>query len=451
MRKLERRAIICLLLAGCLLLGLVLFCFRFVADGSEWASFPANKHLFADGALDSGTVYDKDGTLLLQNTGDGTYYADDSTVRKATLHVVGDVEGNISTGAETKFAGKLTGYNFINGTYSKNGDGRHLYLTVDADVCAAAYSALNGKKGCVGVYNYDNGEIICAVSSPSYDPNNPISSDMAEDDGYYINRLFSATFVPGSIFKTVTAAAAIEQLDYESWSYTCTGSSRVGNDDITCVSAHGDLDLDGALCKSCNGGFADLTLKLGTDTMEDYVDKLGLTKSYSINGIRTAKGSFTFSEENPAALGWAGVGQSEDLVNPCSMMIYMGALGNGGRVVVPQIVSGVKTTGDFPLSLYIPKWRQKLVDGSTADKLREMMRNNVVNNYGEGNFPGLNICAKSGTAEVGDGTSHSWFTGFLDDPDHPYAFVVLVEQGGSGAKVAGSVANKVLQATIENE
>ena len=411
MRKLERRAIICLLLAGCLLLGLVLFCFRFVAYGSDWASFPANKHLFADGALDSGAVYDRDGTLLLRNTEDGAIYSEDSAIRRATLHVVGDVEGNISTGAETKFAGK----------------------------------------GCVGVYNYETGKIVCAVSSPSYDPNNPVSEATAENDGYYINRLFSATFVPGSIFKTVTSAAVIDNLDYENWSYTCTGSTHIGDDDITCVSAHGEVDFESALSKSCNGAFATLTLELGADTMEDYVDQLGLTKSYSVNGIRTAKGSFTFSEENPAALGWAGVGQSEDLVNPCSMMIYMGAIGNGGRVVVPQIISSVKTSGDFPLNLYIPKPRQKLIDGNTADKLGEMMRNNVINTYGEGNFPGLQICAKSGTAEVGDGTSHSWFAGFLDDPDHPYAFIVLVEHGGSGAKVAGSVANRVLQSVIENE
>lgn len=451
MRKLERRAIICLLLAGFLFLGLILFCFRFVTDGSEWVSFPANKHIFAEGELDCGAIYDKDGTLLLQNTENGAIYNENANIRKSTLHVVGDVEGNIATGAETKFAGKVIGYNFVNGVYSKNENGRNLYLTIDADVCATAYGALDGRKGCVGVYNYENGEIVCAVSGPSYDPNSPISAEAAEDDGYYINRLFSATFVPGSIFKTVTSVAVIENLDYENWSFSCDGSSTVGDDEITCVSAHGEVDFEDALCKSCNGAFAELTLELGADTMEQTVDDLGLTKSWSINGIPTARSSFTFDESNPASLGWAGVGQSEDLVNPAAMMIYMGALGNDGRVVLPQILSGVKTSGDFPLSLYIPQWRSKLVSGETAETLTSMMRNNVVNYYGEGNFPGLAICAKSGTAEVGDGTSHAWFAGFLDDPDHPYAFIVLVEHGGGGAKVAGSVANKVLQAVVENE
>lgn len=451
MKKLERRAIICLILAGFLLLGLIVFCFRFVVVGSEWASFPANKHLFADGNLDCGAVYDREGTLLLQNTANGAIYNDDSNLRRATLHVVGDPQGNISTGAETKFAGRLTGYNFVNGTYSKNDSGRNLYLTVDADVCNTAYNALNGRKGCVGVYNYKNGRIVCAVSSPSYDPRNPVSSETADADGYYINRLFSATFVPGSIFKTVTAAAAIDHLDYNSWNFDCDGSLTMGDDEITCVSAHGQQGFYDALCNSCNGGFATLTTELGGDIMQEYVDKLGLTKSYSVNGISTVRSTFNFATENEAALGWSGVGQSEDMVNPCAMMIYMGSVANGGRVVVPQIIGKVKSANGFPLNLYLPKWRLKTVSSSTAATLKEMMRNNVVNNYGEGNFPGLNLCAKSGTAEVGDGTSHAWFTGFLDDENHPYAFIVLVENGGGGAKVAGSIANTVLQSVIENE
>jgi peptidoglycan glycosyltransferase len=182
--------------------------------------------------------------------------------------------------------------------------------------------------------------------------------------------------------------------------------------------------------------------------MRDYVNQLGLTKSYAINGITTKAGSFSFSEDHEADLAWAGIGQSEDLVNPCSMMIYMGAIANRGRVVVPQIVSSVKTAGNFPLSIYLPKPRTKLISSNTAAILKAMMRNNVVNNYGEGGLSGYNLCAKSGTAEVGDGTSHAWFVGFLDSEENPYAFVVLVERGGSGAKVAGSVANTVLQAIV---
>ena len=88
----------------------------------------------------------------------------------------------------------------------------------------------------------------------------------------------------------------------------------------------------------------------------------------------------------------------------------------------------------------------RLVEVSTAEKLKEMMSYNVVSHYGgEERFPGLRLCAKTGTAEVGDGTTHAWFTGFLDDPEHPYAFVVMIERGGGGLTVAGQVAKSVLQ------
>ena len=78
------------------------------------------------------------------------------------------------------------------------------------------------------------------------------------------------------------------------------------------------------------------------------------------------------------------------------------------------------------------------------------MANNVENNYGSSNFPGLDICAKSGTAEVGNGNQpNAWFTGFLNDDETPYAFVVLVENGGYGSEAAGAVANKVLQEVVD--
>ena len=91
-----------------------------------------------------------------------------------------------------------------------------------------------------------------------------------------------------------------------------------------------------------------------------------------------------------------------------------------------------------------------MIDSSTASSLTEMMANNVVSHYGSETFPGLDrLCAKTGTAEVGNGKSpHSWFTGFLNDPSNPYAFVVLVENGGYGIDAAGSVANQVLQAIV---
>ena len=91
-----------------------------------------------------------------------------------------------------------------------------------------------------------------------------------------------------------------------------------------------------------------------------------------------------------------------------------------------------------------------MIDKKPAGTIADMMHNNVIETYGQDRFPGMDICAKSGTAEVGaDKSPNAWFTGFLRDEATPYAFIVLVENGGGGSSVAGTVASQVLQAAVE--
>lgn len=454
MRKIERRAMLCLLLAAALSLGLVVFAFRFFLYGGKWVSFAANRHLYnSQGQLSVGRVLDRDGDLLswVDENGDRAYY-DNATVRKATLHVVGDAQGRIGSGALVAFADKLSGYHLLTGAYSPMGAGNDLYLTVDARLNYEAYTAMNGKKGAVAVYNYRTGEVLCLFSSPTFDPKAPpdIQEGDTTYDGVYLNRALSSTFVPGSVFKTVTLAAAIENIpDLFSRTFTCTGSCQVGDDVVTCPSAHGEMDIYGAFSKSCNGVFAQLAVELGPEVMAAYTEKAGLTHRYSVNGLTTAAGSFQFSGASDNQLGWAGVGQFNDLVNPMSLMIYMGAIAEGGKAAVPQLVLKTVTPLGFPSSFYFSHRTGKLIEADTAATLADMMARNVTETYGAGRFPNMDICAKSGTAEVGGGKApNSWFTGFLRNEDAPYAFAVVVEEGGSGAQTAGSIAAAVLDLLV---
>ena len=144
------------LLALILLLGLALFLVRFVLDGGDWASFAANRHLYnSQGQLSVGRVLDRDGDVLswVDESGQRRYYSN-ATVRKATLHAVGDPNGAIGTGALVAFADQLSGYNLLTGADNPFGQGNDLYLTLDARLNYIAYQALNGRKGAVGVYNY---------------------------------------------------------------------------------------------------------------------------------------------------------------------------------------------------------------------------------------------------------------------------------------------------------
>lgn len=445
MKKIEKRAIMCLLLAFVLLTGVGIFSYRYVAHGDDWASYEGNRDVYNEGDLSKGKLYDTNGTLLMQNTPDGMIFNDDASVRTALMHITGDKDNNISTGANRAFTDELIGYNLINGVYSLNNAGKDVSLTLDANICATAYEALAGRSGTVGVYNYKTGEILCMVSSPTYDPVDPPSEP---EDGVYINRFTSATFVPGSIFKLVTAAAAIENLDDAyTWEINCTGSVSYGEEyAVTDVSAHGTVDLEKALEVSCNCYFGQLAEKLGPDLLEKYTEKAGLMTSYDIDGIKTTEGTFDFPDSG-MNLAWTGIGQWEDMINPCSMMVYMGAIANGGEATHPNIVKPTTFMGK-----QIDKITTKttnMIDSTTAASLTEMMANNVVSHYGSGNFPGLSLCAKSGTAEVGDYKEpHAWFAGFLNDESNPYAFIVLVENSGYGADVAGAVANTVLQAAV---
>ena len=127
----------------------------------------------------------------------------------------------------------------------------------------------------------------------------------------------------------------------------------------------------------------------------------------------------------------------------------MGAIANGGRAAVPRLIHSSSTSYGLPTGIYFAHKSGKLIEKSTASTIADMMHNNVIETYGQDRCPGMDICAKSGTAEVGaDQTPNAWFTGFLRDEATPYAFIVLVENGGGGSSVAGTVASQVLQAAV---
>ena len=452
MRKIEKRAVICMALAILLAAGMSVFLIRYFAEGGKWASSAFNRHLYdSNGVLISGTVLDRDGDVLSSvENGHRTYY-ENETVRKATLHAVGDLYGKIGTGVLNAFADKLTGFDLVNGAFGAE-RGSNLYLTLDARYNYEAYRALGGHAGTVAVYNYKTGEILCMVSAPSYDPLN-VPKNLEENDRYkgaYLNRFLSSAFVPGSVFKTVTLTAALENLpDAETRTWNCTGSVQIGDETIICSGTHGEQDIAAAFANSCNVAFAQIAQELGADTLEKYTEQAGLTDSYSISGLPTAKGSFDFDGITDGQLGWAGVGQYHDQVNPAALMIYMGAIANGGKAAEPYLILRTESALGLPSLPHFTTRTGRLISSDTAATLADLMANNVTQTYGASRFPNMDLCAKSGTAEVGEGqTPHAWFAGFLRGEDTPYAFVVLVENGGGGSSVAGSVAAKVLDVIV---
>ncbi len=453
MKKIEQRALVCRVLALLLAAGLCLFLARYFRSAGDWASSAFNRHLYnSAGQLITGTVLDRDGDVLSWvKDGERAYY-ESETVRKATLHAVGDLQGSIGTGALNAFADRLTGYNFLNGAFGAR-RGNSLYLTIDARYNYEAYQAMKGHAGTVAVYNYKTGEILCMVSTPSYDPLH-VPGDIETDDRYrgaYLNRFLSSTFTPGSVYKTVTLAAALENIpDVESKTWSCAGSVQIGEETVVCSGTHGEQRIGDAFANSCNTAFAQIAGELGGETLKAYTREAGLMKGgYTVDGLPVAAGTFDFDGITDGELGWAGVGQHRDLVNPCALMVYMGAIAAGGRAAEPYLILRTENALGLPSLPRIHGRTGTLVSRDTAQKLTELMAANVEKTYGTRRFPNMELCAKSGTAEVGEGqTPHAWFAGFLRNEDAPYAFVVLVENGGGGNSVAGTVAGKVLDVMV---
>ena len=138
--------------------------------------------------------------------------------------------------------------------------------------------------------------------------------------------------------------------------------------------------------------------------------------------------------------------QFTTLINPCQMLMLMGAIANGGNAVTPKIVRNSTSEKLSELLGNISPLAQISIDTETASQMKKIMRSTVKNYYGDSRFPGLEMCGKTGTAEVDGKRPHAWFMGFSQKEDFPYAIVVMVENGGSASSVAIPVANKVMQA-----
>ena len=424
MKKVKRRATAALLIAALLVVGLAVYLVRLADDGGAWASY-------FSGGTPGGTILDRNGVVLYSSDEDGYSFAEDWSTRVSCYHLLGDPNGNVRTGALRQFRDRLAGYSFVEGATS----GKTISLSVDSTLNATAYSALAGRSGAVMLMDYTTGEVLCMVSSPGDDPENP-SSEPA--DGTYLNKCLSSSFTPGSVFKLVTLAAAIDNIpDLFERSLWCEGEMIVDGALLTCTGNHGSQTIEQALANSCNCAFGTLALELGPELMAEYAEKLGMTASLQLDGMDVLPGSFTKGEAGSVGLAWSGVGQYEDLVCPYAMLRYVSAIANGGSVYEPTLLGHGSLDRET-----------ELLSAETAQRIAEMMNYNVQNAYGSWVFPGLDVSAKTGTAEVGDGTSHAWMTGFLNDPAHPYAFVVILEHAGGGLANAGPVANAVLQAAV---
>jgi len=231
--------------------------------------------------------------------------------------------------------------------------------------------------------------------------------------------------------------------------FTCKGEYKYGNDVVTCEKKHGTKKLSGALTSSCNCIFAQIANLVGQENLQKYADQFEITEPVKFDGITTARGHFDVSDAAQVELAWGGIGQYTNQINPCRYMTFMGAIAGGGEAAEPHLVEKIKLGTETTYKAK-PDSTGRIMDAEIAETLQKFMRGNVTDNYGAKNFPGLTVCAKSGTSQLGGGQkSNAMFAGFVTDAEYPLAFIVVVENGGYGASTCVPILSKVLAACKE--
>lgn len=448
MNTIYKRALVLYALIGAFIIGIGIFVAGIVINGSEWASNRANRHIYSNGTIvNAGKIYDINGVELAKSSDNERVFAKGAAVRKAVLHVVGDTSGFISTGTHHIYRDVLSGYSLVEGIYNlkQTGTGNDVTLNIDSEANRIAYEALGEYDGAVAVYNYKTGQLLCSVSKPTYDIENKPDDLLTNEiyDGVFLDKVISGVYTPGSIMKIITAACAIENIsDIDSRIFECDGEYEIGNGSVICNDVHGKVNFTEAMNESCNSAFAEISAELGEAKLLATAESMGFNKQLYAKEIRLTKSRFSPSQTSKSELGWAGIGQSTTLVNPAHFLSIMGAVANGGTGYAPDRIRSVGTFSEIVGR--VPE-TAVTIKPETAMKLNEMLRSNVEDSYGDRKFRNLQMCGKTGTAQIDGEKSHSWFVGYSQRSDLPLAVVCVAEHAGHGSGVASSVSNKVMQ------
>lgn len=212
---------------------------------------------------------------------------------------------------------------------------------------------------------------------------------------------------------------------------------------------HGSISFEDGMAKSCNIVFAQLAMELGKEKMTQCAEKLGFNNSFLIDNVSTKSSTYNVTDATEADLGWSGIGQYDNLVNPAHMMKIMGAIANGGVPIEPYRVAKIHSSMTGTSFVGETTLGERMMSAEVAQKLKQVMRYTMQSQYGDNMFPSLTVCAKTGTAEVGKSKEpHAWMIGFSTDTDCPLAFVVIVENSGYGYRKAGPIASEVMKALV---
>lgn len=442
------------------------YCFYSVTTyGGRWFATSTNTRLASQKKqVVAGDITDRTG-LVLARTRDGEReYPRSTDMRRAVAHVVGDNRGIVSHGAETFMANYLLGFKataaerlrqLFTGQQTRGDD---IVLTIDAELCEYASSLISPfVGGAAVVINYKTGEILCSTSWPSFDPRN-MSQALRAGSGEVslLNRVTQGMYSPGSTFKIITMASALENLpSAPAREYTCTGRLDVVKTTVTEAggAVHGQETLSEAFAHSCNTVFSSLSMELGASRLRRTAKSFGFDENFLFSDLIVYNSQFPSGRLTKDQLAWNGIGQGTVLVTPLHMAMISGAIGNGGVMMEPRLLLSATSAQGRQRLVQEAKVYTRCCSEFVATQVKEAMIECVASGTGKrAQLRKYTVAGKTGSAEISNDKSvrtHAWFTGFVDDPEHPLAIAVVLEKGGSGGTVAAPIAQRILQRAIK--
>lgn len=411
-----------------------------------------------------GNIISSDGKILAKNIKIENAFYRQYPFGEITAHLIGFNSAKYGrSGLETTFNDYLLGKrmaaslkDFIDQLMQRQ-KGYDLKLTLDARLQKKAMELLKGKKGAIVALNPKTGEILCLASQPTFDPNNleAVWEDSSKNsDAPLLNRATQGLYPPGSTFKIITTSAALEEKIadtssvYEGPKELPVNGSRVTN---FRDQDYGIMTFKKAFEVSCNTIFAQVGLELTSEKLVNYAEKFGFNQTIPFDLPVKESTILKASEMDPVMLAWSAVGQGKTLATPLQMTLVASGIANKGKIMKPYIVKEVRTNEGLLIKEFGPRILKQVLSEKTSQKLTELMIAAVENGTGRrARIEGIKVAGKTGTAEVGKGKEpHAWFVAFAPAEDPEIAIAIVIENGGTGGKVAAPITRELIESFLK--
>ena len=435
-------------------------------NGNRWIN-RANNTRLADAKKTTvqGKIMDRAGVVLSESkTAGGRDYIADEKTRRALSHVIGDQENMSSTGVENFHASTLLGFTTTRTGYmlqklsGQSPVGNDITLTVSAELTEYISQVFPAwKSGAVVVMNYKTGAILAMLSLPDFDPAN---MDQPVQDTAYYNRVLQMRYAPGSVFKIITLASAMENVPgVMREEFSCSGIWNYSSYSLRCAggNVHGDMSLAQAFTDSCNVTFGALAYRIGADKLKTTAENFAFNYDFAFDDVILNESKCLSQKREATDVIQAGIGQGTTQVTPLHMAMISGAIANKGIMMEPKLIRKVTNPNGNVVSEMTEEVFKTVTSEENAFEIARYMYETVRGGTGTqaaiSGYTAGKVCGKTGSAEWTNDkerATHAWYTGFLyGDDAHPYAIAVVVEEGGYGGSVAAPVASKVLRKAIQ--